>query len=85
MLERFVSWIAAVLADNKGVPSTKRIMFMATGCTLLGIAIGLAFTVFGNVAESTETLKFIVFTVATMATGGYIGGKAVERKVEQND
>lgn len=79
-LERFLLWLGSFLEDEKGNTSSKRLLMLATGFTFLGLCIGLTFAVAGDKREASSVLQLLIVTVGTMATGGYLGGKAIEKK-----
>lgn len=81
LLSPLLKWLAPFVTDGKsGVPSSKRLMFVASGFTFLGMCIGLTFSVFADPREASATLNLLILTTAGMATGGYLGGKAIDKK-----
>lgn len=79
-LSMLFAWMAPYLTDGTtGAPSSKRLLFVASGFTFLGVIIGLSFPVISEGKDAADVLKFMVLTVATMATTGYVGGKVIER------
>lgn len=81
-LERFLLWLGSFLEDEKGVTSSKRLLFLACGFTFLGMCVGLTFAIARDPREASGVLELLIVTVGTMATGGYLGGKAIEKKSE---
>lgn len=79
-LHNFLLWLGSFLEDEKGVTSSKRLLFVAAGFTFLGICVGLAIAISGSIDASKEVLIALVWAVTGMATGGYLGGKAIENK-----
>lgn len=79
LLERFLLWIGSFLQEENGNTSSKRLLMLATGFTFLGMCIGLSFVVAGDKREASSILQLLIVTVGTMATGGYLGGKAIEK------
>lgn len=75
-------WLASFFQDASGSTSSKRLIFICTGFTFLGMCIGMTTAVVADVRETASILQLLIVTVATMATGGYLGGKAIEKKAE---
>lgn len=92
-INRVLGWLAAAAADRDGTPSSKRLGFLyivgLTGGTISGLLGALVFVAVAVVPEAQavdalriigDTLVWVVGSGLTAVTGGYIGGKAVERK-----
>lgn len=79
-LHTFLLWLGSFLEDENGVTSSKRLLFVCSGFTFLGICVGLAIAISGDKTSATSALITLIWAVSGMATGGYLGGKAVERK-----
>ncbi|HET8730473.1 MAG TPA: hypothetical protein VFM34_05120 [Moraxellaceae bacterium] len=81
-VQTILLWLASFFEDEKGNTSAKRLLFIACGFTFLGMCIGLAIAVASDAREASGVLQLLIVTVGTMATGGYLGGKAIEKKSE---
>lgn len=92
-INRILGWLAQAASDRDGTPSSKRIGFLymvgLTGGTITGLVGALVFVATMLVPEAQaievvrslgDTLVWVVGSGLTAVTGGYIGGKAVERK-----
>lgn len=79
-LERFLLWLGSFLNDEKGNTSSKRLFLLTTGFTFMGMCIGLTMAVAADPRESAGVLQLLIVTLGTMATGGYLGGKAIETR-----
>lgn len=75
-----IRWLASFFEDEKGATSSKRLLFIACGFTFLGMCIGLTFAIARDTREASGVLELLIVTVGTMATGGYLGGKAIDSK-----
>lgn len=91
--ETMIGWLAKAASDRDGTPSSKRLGFLyivgLTGGAMTGLLGALVFVAVAVVPETQaiealrimgDTLVWIVGSGLTAVTGGYIGGKAVERK-----
>ncbi len=88
-----LGWVAAAASDRDGTPSSKRLGFLyivgLTGGAMSGLLGALVFVAVAVIPEAQaidalrilcDTLVWVVGSGLTAVTGGYIGGKAVERK-----
>lgn len=80
LLSKFIAWCASFFHDEKNETSSKRLVLICTVFTFLGMCVGLTCAVMADVREASSTLQLLIVTVGSMATGGYLGGKAIESK-----
>lgn len=86
LLAPLFKWIEPYLKEgSSGTYSSKRLLFIASGFTFLGMCIGLTFSVFADPKEAASTLNLLIVTTTGMATGGYLGGKAIDKKKAVGD
>lgn len=91
--ETLWGWLGKAASESDGTPSSKRVGFLylvgLTGGTITGLAGALVFVATMVVPETQaiealrivgDTLVWVVGSGLTAVTGGYVGGKAVERK-----
>lgn len=78
-------WLASFLQDDKGDTSIKKLVYWASAFTFLGIAIGLSVPVSRDKVLAKEVLVVLIVTLSSMAMGGYLGGKTIEKKKEPAD
>lgn len=92
-INRIIGWLAGAASDRDGTPSSKRLGFLyivgLTGGTISGLLAALVFVAVAVVPETQsiealrilgDTLVWVVGSGLTAVTGGYVAGKAVERK-----
>jgi hypothetical protein len=89
-----VAWLGRAMSDGQsGTPSVKRLSFFLTVCVLMGAvtsALVSALVVLAmRVPEDrlmdmshvlSDLIQTLVLTAVSAVTGGYLGGKAIERK-----
>lgn len=92
-INRILGWLAQAASDRDGTPSSKRLGYMyivgLTGGAVTGLTGALVFVAVAIVPQAQaidalrvigDTLVWLTGSGLTAVTGGYIGGKAIERK-----
>ncbi|HEX8590655.1 hypothetical protein [Pseudomonas sp.] len=94
MITSLLAWLGRALSDGgSGLPSVKRLSFFLTVSVLVGgvtaALVGALVTISIGVQPDrlldmarvlSDLIQTMVLTAVSAVTGGYLGGKAIERK-----